>query len=312
MVELSIIIPAYNEEDNVTLLYQELKKVLDKQNTSYEMIFVDDGSTDQTFSRLQKLHHLDRKIKVIRFRRNFQKAAALMAGFTLASGNFILTMDADLQDEPKEIPRFLETIKQNPHLDLVVGWKYKRHDPWHKKIPSRIFNSLVRKLTGIRIHDSDCNFRLMRREVIESIDLYGGLYRYIPSLAHSKGFRVGEIKVTHNPRKFGKSKFGAGRLIKGALDLLTIKFLIDYKKSPLYLFGTIGVVTFGLGFLSGLYLLLLKIITGAAIGQRPLLLLSVLLLIMGIQFLSFGLVAEMIQAGEKRKTPPYQIRTILK
>lgn len=310
MVDLSIIIPCYNEVENVPLMHKRLTQVLSKLGIDYELIFVDDASTDSSFSTMQKLHEKDKHVKVIQFRKNSKKAFAIMAGLRLASGRMLLTMDGDLQDEPTEIPHFIDALKQQ-HLDLVVGWKHERKDPWHKTIPSKIFNFLVRKLTRITIHDSDCNFRLMTRELAEQLDVYGGLFRYIPSIANSMGFKIGEIKVKHNPRMFGKSKWGTGRIIKGALDLLTVKFLIDYKNSPLYFFGVLGLILFLLGCVAGVLLLWEKFLLGLAIAGRPLLFLTVLLILLGVQFLFFGLLAELMRS-DPRKPTNFQIKTVIK
>ena len=310
MIELSIIIPAYNEAKNVTLLKNRLTIVLDKiDKKNHEIIFIDDGSKDKTYQELKELHKKDKKVKIIRFKRNFGKAAALSAGFELAKGKLILTMDADLQDDPREIPRLLNKLGKG--YDLVVGWKYKRKDPYITKvIPSKIFNFLVRKLTKIKLHDSDCNFRLMKKEVLDNLAIYGGLYRYIPSLTASKGYRIGEIKVRHNPRKHGKSKFGFTRLFKGTFDLITIKYLISYSQSPLYFFGGIGLFFESIGFILGLYLLHVKLILKELIGTRPLLFLVILLIILGIQLISLGLIAEMIVHTHKKSN--YLIKNTLK
>ncbi len=311
MIDLSIVVPAYNEEKNVILLHRKVKEILKPLNISHEIIFIDDGSKDNTYQDLERIHKKDKKVKIIKFKRNFGKAAALSAGFELAQGNLILTMDADLQDDPREIPRFLN--KLNKGYDIVVGWKYKRKDPYITKvIPSKIFNLLVRKLTKIKLHDSDCNFRLMKKEILNDLTIYGGLYRYIPSLTASKGYRLGEIKVRHNPRRHGKSKFGFLRLFKGSFDLITIKYLISYSQSPLYFFGGIGLFFETIGILLGFYLTYLKFILGETIGNRPLLLLVVLLIILGIQLISLGLIAEMITNTHKKSAKNYLIKNILK
>ncbi len=308
-MDLSIVIPCYNEEQNVPLMYQRLTAVLQKLKLEYEIIFVDDASTDNTFKEAAKLNGKDARVKVIQFRKNSRKAAAIMAGLKMSQGKRILTMDGDLQDEPNEVPNFLSAMDKTQE-DIIVGWKFHRQDPWHKIIPSRIFNWLVRKLTRIKIHDSDCNYRLMTRQLADELDVYGGLFRYIPSIANSMGFKVGEIKVKHNERMYGVSKWGLGRIVKGSLDLVTVKFLIDYKNSPLYLFGVLGAVMFAFGFISGIYLLYEKFALHLSIAGRPLLLLVLLLLILGMQFLSLGLIAEFIRA-EPRKQTSSQIKQVL-
>ena len=268
-------------------------------NKSYELIFVDDGRRDQSLKVLRDIGKRDKRIKVLSFQGNFQKAAALMAGFEAARGKLIFTLDGDLQDNPKEIPRFIARL--NEGYDLIVGWKFKRQDSWAKVIPSSIFNALIRRLFGLRIHDNDCNFRLMKREVIEHMNLYGGMYRYIPVLAYIQGFRVGEIKVQHLPRLHGKSKYGTGRLFKGAFDLLTLKFLTKYGQNPLHFFGYLGSGFFFVGTIFGAYLTFIKFFFGEHIGSRPLLLLAILLILLGVQFFSLGLLGEMITSQSKRK-----------
>lgn len=307
MVELSVVVPAYNEEKNISLLYRELREILDKLNKDYEIIFIDDGSTDKTFEELKSLYKKDKKIRVIRFQKNFGKAAALSAGWHLAMGKFIIQLDADLQDDPKEIPRFLEKI--NRGYDLVSGWKFKRYDPITKTIPSKIFNWLTAKIIGVKLHDSNCGFKCYKKEVIQKIHIYGELHRYIPALVFWKGFRIGEIKVNHRPRKFGKSKYGFTRLFKGFLDLITVKYLTTYNKRPLHFFGFIGFIFGFLGFLSGIYLVYLKSL-GHSISTRPLVSLTVLLTFLGVQFISLGLLGDMITSQSKGEE--YVIREVLK
>ena len=309
-VDISVVIPAYNEEKSIKPLYNELKEVLEKLNKTYEVIFVDDGSTDKTLEVLEDLYKKNKNVKVITFKKNFGKAAALSAGFEHAEGKVILTMDADLQDSPTEIPRFLEKIEQG--YDLVVGWKYPRKDPLTKIMLSKIFNSLVRLLTKIKLHDSDCNFRAMKKEVLDDLHLYGGLYRYIPSIAFWKGYKICEIKVQHRKRKFGKSKYGISRVFKGFFDLLTIKFLISFSTSPLHLFGTLGFFLLSIGLISGFYLLYLKYFLKQLIGNRPLLILCLVCIISGVQFITFGLIAEMLTYMNLRKEKKYTINKILK
>ncbi len=305
-MDLSLIIPIFNEEKNLLPLYNALTAALgnlsrrkNKENNQYELIFVDDGSRDQSLKVLRDISKRDKKVRVMSFQGNFQKAAALMAGFEAAKGKLILTLDGDLQDNPQEIPRFLRRLEEG--YDLVVGWKFKRQDSWAKVIPSHIFNALIRWLFGLRIHDNDCNFRLMKREVIEHLNLYGGMYRYIPVLAYTRGFRVGEIKVEHLPRLHGKSKYGTGRLFKGAFDLLALKFLTKYGQSPLHFFGYLGGGFFFLGTLFGAYLTFIKFFFGEHIGSRPLLLLAILLILLGVQFFSLGLLGEMLVSQSKKR-----------
>ncbi len=231
-MDISIIIPVYNEEGNVKMLYDELRGVLDRSKQDYEIIFIDDGSTDSTFSILKELNKKDRHVKAIQFTKNFQKAAALTAGFKEAKGNVIITMDGDLQDDPNEIPRLLEELKR---CDLVVGWRHDRADGITKKLPSRVFNFMIRMLTGLRMHDADCNMRAMKDYVVKGINIYGGLYRYIPILAYNNGYSVREIMINHRRRAYGKSKYGITRLFNGILDLITVKFLMSYTKRGVHI-----------------------------------------------------------------------------
>ena len=244
-MDFSVVVPAKDEEGNIVLLFQRLVKVFKGMRKSFELIIVDDGSSDRTSSVTESLHRKFRNVRLISFARNFGKAAALSAGLQDARGEFIVTMDADLQDDPDEIPRLFARLESG--FDLVVGWKFKRKDPFvSKRLPSLLFNGLIRWLHKVKIHDSDCNFRLMRREVAKDLLFYGGLFRYIPSLAHWRGFKVAEVPVVHHKRFSGEAKFkGVGRLWKGALDLLTVTFLMNYKSSPLYFFGSSGLLLFG-------------------------------------------------------------------
>ena len=290
-MDTSVIIPVYNEEGNVKILYNELKGVLDRSKQDYEIIFIDDGSTDSTFNVLKELNKKDKHVKAIQFTKNFQKAAALTAGFREAKGNAIITMDGDRQDDPNEIPRLLEELKR---CDLVVGWRRNRADGIAKKLPSLVFNSLIRALTGLRLHDADCNMRAMKDYVVKGINIYGGLYRYIPILAHNNGYSVREIMINHRRRVHGKSKYGITRLFNGTLDLMTVKFLMSYTKRPMHLFGSLGFAASLLGSIFGLYLVAIKYLSGSSIANRPLLFLAVLLVVIGIQFFSIGLIGELI------------------
>ncbi|MFC1730005.1 glycosyltransferase family 2 protein [candidate division KSB1 bacterium] len=290
-MEISIVVPVYNEQENVALLYNELKKVLKKIKKSHEIIFVDDGSKDSTLKRIEELHKKDKTVRVVSFLRNFGKASALMAGFKQSKGNIVFTMDGDLQDDPKEIPNFIKGI--NKGYGLVNGWKFKRHDPLAKTLPSKFFNWLTRLVTGVNVHDSNCGYKAYKREVIQNIKIHGELHRYIPALVRWKGYKVGEIKVKHHPRKYGKSKYGVERLMKGFLDLITIRFITKYTRRPLHFFGPIGILSMLGGIIAGIYLAWLWF-TGQGIGNRPLLFLAVLLIVVGVQFISLGLLGEMI------------------
>lgn len=289
---LSFIIPAKDEQDNVLLLYEELNSIIKKIKFPAEIIFIDDGSTDKTFERLKKLSSTKEEVRVIRFRGNFGKSAALQAGFDLSKGEIIFTLDADLQDNPKEIPNFLKKIEDG--FDLVSGWKKARFDSWDKILPSRTINFLARVLTGVKIHDTNCGFKAYKREVVNSLNLYGELYRFIPIFAAKQNFRVGEIVVEHRPRRFGNTKFGWGRGIKGVLDLITVIFLTVFFKRPAHFFGSLGLISFSTGFIIGIYISYLRLSTGSIQNRHPLLFLGMLLMIIGIQLFSTGLLAEMI------------------
>lgn len=305
---LSVVIPLVNEEENLRPLYTELRKVLASLDKEHEIIFVDDGSSDDSFTILEDLHNKDEAVKVIQFRRNFGKAAALSAGFKYANGDLIITMDADLQDDPKEIPNFVNKLDEG--YDLVSGWRFKREDSFSKTISSRLFNYLTSILTGIRVHDFNCGFKAYRKEVIKEINLYGELHRYIPVLAHWMGYRIGEIKVKHHSRVYGKSKYGPRRLFGGLADLLTVLFLTRYMRKPLHLFGAVGLSLFLVGIIINVYLAVLWLL-GQGIGTRPLLLLGVLLMVIGFQIISTGLIGEMI-AGRRNKTDEdYIIKRVL-
>lgn len=308
-VDITVVVPVLNEEQSVALLYQELLSVLGATGQVFELLFVDDGSTDGTYAVLERLHQQDARVKVIRFRRNFGKSAALAAGFEAAAGEVVFTMDGDLQDSPMEIPRFLAQLAEG--YDLVSGWKYPRHDPPGKTLPSRLFNWTVAMTTGVKLHDFNCGFKAYRREVIKEIRLYGELHRYTPILAYQRGFRVTEIKVAHRPRKYGRSKYGFRRFARGFFDLLTVLFLGAYTWRPLHMFGWAGIGAFSLGFLINLYLAILWFTGRGPIGNRPLLTLGVLLMTVGMQFFSIGLLAEMITHGQAGQQASYSIRNRL-
>ena len=297
--DLSVIIPILNERDNLPELYHELTLVLSDLNRTYEIVVVDDGSTDGSLEWCRKLASMSPHVVLVELRRNFGKATALQAGFQVARGDTIITMDGDLQDDVKEVPHFLEALEAG--LDLVSGWKQNRQDPLNKTLPSRFFNAVTAFLTGIPLRDFNCGFKAYRREVIQNLNLYGELHRYIPVLAHAKGFRVGEIPVDHHPRRHGKSKYSVERFLRGAFDLLTTLFLCGFQRRPLHLFGLIGLVFLFVGFTIDAYLAFLWLTGIAYIGNRPLLMLGTLLIIVGIQMLIFGLLAELITASTYRR-----------
>jgi glycosyltransferase involved in cell wall biosynthesis len=302
--EISVVIPVLDESESILALHDELTETLSNLARPYEVIFIDDGSQDGTPGVLRDLHARDHHVQVIQFRRNFGKSAALSAGFEAARGDVIVTMDGDLQDVPGEIPKLLEKLDDD--TDLVSGWKFPRNDPLTKRLPSNIFNIVVRLLTGVTIHDFNCGFKAYRAEVTHEVPLYGELHRYIPVLAHNKGFRVAEVKVRHRSRQFGSSKFGGARFARGFFDLVTVLFLTQYTLRPLHFFGWFGVGTFSLGFLINAYLAVLWFM-GQPIGTRPLLTLGVLLMIIGGQFFVFGLLAEMI-ASTRHRAAGYSVR----
>lgn len=287
---LSVLIPARNEEGNIGELYRRLSDVLARIDLPYEIIFIDDGSTDNTWGLVRELRAGDERVRGIRHRRNFGKAQGLANGFAVAGGDVIVTMDADLQDDPNELPNFLAKLDEG--YDLVSGWKQRRKDPLGKTFPSKIFNRTVRTASGVPLHDFNCGYKAYRRDVTQSIRLYGELHRFTPVLAHAQGFRIGEIPVKHHARTWGQSKYGWSRLVKGFLDLLTVVFLTQYRQRPMHLFGLPGLLALGLGVVIGLWLSADKLFTGAQIGTRPLLLLAVLLVVLGAQFFGLGLLGE--------------------
>lgn len=306
-LELSIILPLLNETENLRPLHERLTATLGALGRSYELLFIDDGSTDDSFAVLEQLHAADPEhVRVIRFRGNFGKSAALAAGFSEVRGEIVFTMDADLQDDPAEIPAFLAKLDEG--YDLVSGWKKVRHDPLGKTLPSKVFNWFTRRATGVDLHDFNCGFKCYRREVIEAIDVYGEMHRFVPVLAAEYRFRVGELAVQHHPRTAGASKYGLERFTRGAADLLTVLFLTRYFRRPAHLFGATGFAFSGAGALMLLYLIALWFAGVRPIGNRPLLTFGVLSLIIGVQFVSLGLLGEMFTRVSARSRPDYSIR----
>lgn len=286
---ISIVIPLFNEELSLQLLYERICSVFKED---VELIFIDDGSTDGSLQVLEKISSRDNRVKIISFRRNFGKSAALSAGFKKACGDIIVTMDADLQDQPEEVLKLIDKLQEG--YDLVIGWKYPRLDPITKKLPSKVINNLTSFFTGLKIHDMNSGLKVMRKEVVEEVPLYGELHRYMPHLAHMKGFKVTEMKVKHMERKFGKSKFGAKRFLSGIFDLLTIIFLGKFGKKPLHFFGLFGLILFLIGFCINIYIAYLRFKYSSILGRLPLLLLGILNMIIGIQFISMGLIGELL------------------
>lgn len=294
-VEVSVVVPLYNEEESVTILHREVTDVLTRIQVPYEIVFVNDGSTDGSPALLEEIAASDPSVTVLHLRRNFGKAAALSSGFQETRGRIIITMDADLQDNPSEIPTFIDRIEAG--YDLVSGWKINRKDPIEKTLPSKLFNRVVSASTGLQIHDFNCGFKAYSRKLIDTLRIYGELHRYIPALAHSQGFKVTEVPVDHRPRSYGKSKYGWERYLRGLLDLLTVLFLTRYTRKPLHLFGSVGMVLILLGTVINSYLAVLWL-SGHAIGHRPLLSLGVLLMVLGVQFVSTGLLGEMMTRAQ--------------
>ena len=299
-IDLSIVIPAYNEQGSVSELISSIIKESEKNNFgNFEIIFIDDGSTDDTRRNIEKnLKKIKIFSRIISFRRNQGKSVALNEGFINARGEIVVTMDADLQDNPKEIKKFISKI--NEGFDLVSGWKYVRNDPLSKTFPSKIFNYITSKASGIKLHDFNCGFKAYKKDLVKELHLYGEHHRYIPIISHNLGYKITEIKVDHRSRKYDKSKFGIERYLRGFFDLFTVLFLKNYKSRPLHLFGSIGLVFIILGFLIELYLVF-KWSMGFEIGGRPLFFLGILLLIVGIQSFFFGLIGEMIAGENKEK-----------
>jgi glycosyltransferase involved in cell wall biosynthesis len=297
---LSVVVPVRNEERSVALLYDELAAALDPLGEPWEAVFVDDGSTDGSFSALTRLHAGAPNVRVVRLRRNFGKTAALMAGFDQSQGDTIVTIDGDLQDDPSEIPRLLAKLDEG--FDLVTGWKTRRRDPLTRRVLSRLFNAVTSRFSGVRLHDMNCGLKAYRAEVVRGLRIYGELHRFVPVLAHYRGYRVAELPVNHRPREHGRSRYGPERYLRGFLDLLTVSFIGRYRHRPLHLFGGLGLAlgAIGLGIL--VYLTVLKL-GGHAIGGRPLLTLGVLLVVVGLQFFSLGLISEMITSHHEERVP---------
>jgi dolichol-phosphate mannosyltransferase len=312
MQRLSFVIPCYNESESLPQLHEELHRVCTANGYVAQIVFVDDGSTDASWGTIERLAQTDPEIEAIRFRRNFGKAAALDAGFAAATGEIVFTLDADLQDDPKEIPRFLAKLDEG--FDVVSGWKQTRHDPWHKVIPSRFFNALVSGMTGVTLHDHNCGFKCYRREIFDEVQLYGELHRFVPVLAAARGWKVSEIVVDHRARQFGRSKYGVRRFVKGFLDLLTVYFLTSFNQRPQHLLGTIGLIAFLLGGLASVLLAITWVVNALfelgwePLHQRPAVIYSIGLMLLGSQFLLAGFLAELMTANFRRGTRPYSVR----
>lgn len=306
-VEISVLVPVLDEAESVQELARRIADVLGRLGRSFEIVFVDDGSSDGTPRQVREAHERDPRVKLVRLRRNFGKAAALCAGFDHCTGSIIITMDGDLQDDPEEIPRFLAKL-EDEDLDLVSGWKRRRQDPASKRLPSRLFNWVTRQLAQVDLHDFNCGFKVYRREVLETVPIYGELHRYIPVLASRRGFLVGEIQVQHHPRLHGRSKYGWDRLYKGLLDLITVLFITRYTRRPLHLFGTLGLGFFIGGVAIDAWLAYLWVFHHEDLSNRPLLLFGNLLILLGIMVLTTGLIGEMITFKNFRRRDSYSIK----
>lgn len=308
---VSIIIPVFDEEESIPHLYQSLTNVMSKLKRRYEIVFVDDGSRDLSFKVLEDIQKKDGHVVVVGFRRNFGQTAAMAAGFDYAIGDILITMDADLQNDPEDIPLLLEEIKD---VDVVSGWRKKRKDPFiSRKLPSIMANWLISKVTGVKLHDYGCTLKAYRKEVIKNINLYGDMHRFIPAIASWVGADIKEVETTHHPRKFGRSKYGISRTIRVVLDLITVKFLQSYSTRPIHAFGPAGLALGAIGLLISLFLSYVKIILGQPIGNRPLLLLGILCIILGVQLIILGLLGEMLARvyHESQGKPIFVVKKVL-
>ncbi len=311
--KISVVIPVYNEEENLGKLHGELREVLDgfKGEIDSEVIYVDDGSSDTSFSILKELVEKDSRVRVIRFRKNYGQTAAMAAGFDHASGEVIITMDADRQNDPTDIPRLIDKIDEG--FDVVSGWRKDRKDPFlNRRLPSMVANGLISFITRVHLHDYGCTLKAYRSEIVKNIHLYGEMHRFIPAIASWLGVSIAEVPVNHRPRTAGKSKYGISRTVRVILDLITVKFLLSFSTRPIQFFGILGVISGGVGFLIGLYLTVLKYVYHQSIGGRPLLMLAVLLIFIGVQFVSMGLLGELMARTyhETQGKPIYWVREI--
>jgi len=310
--DISIVVPVFNEKENIYPLYTKLRQVLESLKKSYEIILIDDGSTDGTGNILRQISQKDKLVKIIIFRKNFGQTAAISAGFDYAKGDIIVTLDADLQNEPEDIPLLLEKMKDG--FDVVSGWRAKRKDPFlTRKLPSHISNWLTSFFTGVKLHDYGCTLKAYKREITRDIKLYGEMHRFIPALASWVGASIGEIKVRHYPRRYGKSKYGSSRLFRGFLDLLTVKFLLSFSTRPIQIFGKFGLISIAGGFICGIILILMKVFHGVDMTGNPFLYLSILFFLIGGQFISMGLLGEIISRTyhESQNKSIYFVKEVL-
>lgn len=311
-MDVSVIIPLYNEAENIEELHRELAAVFDKLTVESEFVIIDDGSTDNSLNLLKKLMEHDSRIAVVSFRKNFGQTAAMTAGFDYARGAIIVCIDADLQNDPTDIPLLLKEIENG--YDVVTGWRFERKDPFlSRRLPSIIANKIISWATGVKLHDYGCTLKAFRKEVVENINLYGEMHRFIPAIASGMGISFTEVKVNHRPRRYGSSKYGISRTIRVILDLITVKFLLSYATRPLHIFGGLGLVSSVLGFIIALVLTIQRQIYDIPLTDRPLLLLAILLIFMGIQFVTIGLLAELVVRTyhESQKKPIYYVRSLL-
>lgn len=310
-LNISVVVPVYNEADSVDELYRRIKETLVDMKRSYEIIIVDDGSTDKTLDKLEELYQKNQDLAVISFRKNFGQSSALAAGFDHAKGDYIVTIDGDLQNDPKDIPMLIDKLKD---YDLVNGWRYERKDPFlTRKLPSFFANGLISWVTGVRLHDYGCTLKAFRKDIAKNLHLYGEMHRFIPAIASWMGVSVGEVKVSHHPRKHGKSKYGLSRISKVVLDLINVKFLLAFATNPIRIFGFWGMLCGISGFAILIHLAYIKIFHNISIWGRPLLLLGILLMLIGLQLLAMGLLGEMLSRiyRETAGRPTYAVRKIL-
>jgi glycosyltransferase involved in cell wall biosynthesis len=300
LMSLSVVVPIYNERPALVEFYERLSAVLQKLSRRYEIIFVDDGSNDGSLITLREFRSVDSSVRYIRFRRNFGKSAALAAGFRAARYGVVVTMDGDLQDLPEELPLLLDKLGEG--FDVVSGWRHSRHDRLTKRIGSRIYNSVTGFLTGVRLHDLNCGFKVINREVLDEVMVYGERHRFLPVLASYRGFLLGEVKIAHAPRKYGKSRYGLERVFGGMFSLLTVILMTRYNNKPLHFFGFLGTILAGIGFIIDAYLIVLRVFQQQWLSNRPLLIIGTLLIIVGVQLVLFGLLAEMVAFSYRRES----------
>jgi len=292
-VDLSVVIPIYNERESMGKLYENLNEALSKMNLKYEVLLIDDGSIDGTFNELLKIHRKNKLFKIIRFRKNFGQTSAISAGFNYAEGEVVITLDADLQNDPRDIPVLLN--KMNEGYDIVSGWRKNRKDrAVTRRFPSIVANKIISKLTGVRLHDYGCTLKAYRKEVVKNINLYGEMHRYIPAIASWMGVKVTEVPVIHHSRKYGKSKYGVSRTIKVILDIITVKFLLSYSQSPIQMFGLLGLFSGIVGFIVTAYLIIMRLFFNQPLADRPLFILSIFMIFIGVQLITIGLLAEVL------------------